>query len=112
MKKALLITALFISGCSSMSEMRNSPPAESFVSNKDAKSVSECILFGWQENSSRYGDVFIQPYRNGFTVYSPSNIELVDVFDFNGNTDIEYRHQSGIFSYRIDDRVSKIKNCI
>lgn len=112
MKKALLITALVISGCSSMSDMRNSPPASSFTSSKDAKSVSECILFGWQEKSSRYGDVFIQPNKNGYTVYSPSNIEIVDVLNVSGETKVEYRHQGGVFSYRIDDRVNKIKSCI
>ncbi|WP_261111004.1 hypothetical protein [Serratia entomophila] len=112
MKKALLIAALLISGCSSMSDMRNSPPASSFTSSKDAKSVSECILFGWQEKSSRYGDVFIQPYSNGYTVFSPSNIEIADILNLSGKTKIEYRHQSGVFSYRRDDRVNKIKGCI
>ncbi|MCC3248041.1 hypothetical protein [Serratia marcescens] len=112
MKKVLLITAILVSGCSSMSEMRSSPPAESFVSKKDAKSISECILFGYQESSFRYGDVYIQPYSNGYTILSPSNIEITDVFNVNGESKIEYRYQGMMMSHRINNRLNKIKHCL
>ncbi|OCA55132.1 hypothetical protein [Photorhabdus namnaonensis] len=113
-KKNILILCTFIlAGCSSIQDMRSRSPDQVYASTKQqTKDVAECILFGWQENSPRYGGVFIQPYGNGYTVYSNSQIEVVDVVDENDGVKVNFYHQGGLFSYRINDRIQKIKSCI
>ncbi|AXG42256.1 hypothetical protein GPY51_06055 [Photorhabdus laumondii subsp. laumondii] len=112
MKKTILIPLLILVGCSSIQDMRNREPNQVSVSTKQAKNVAECILFGWQENSPRYGGVFIQPYGNGYTVYSNSQLEVADVINDNNIVKVNFYHQSGLFSYRINTRIEKIENCI
>lgn len=113
MKKIIVILAVVgMVGCSSMAELRSGKPEATFYSNKNIDEVSECILSGWQENSVRYGDVFIQPYKGGKTVYTPNSTEVSDVVNVDGKTQISFYHQSGIFSYRINSRLDAIKRCI
>lgn len=108
----LLVCAVTLSGCSTMSDLRNSPPSEQYSSSKDVSSLSECILFGWQENSNRYGDVFLQPFSGGKTVLSQGSQEFADVTSSGKGSSVLFYHQSGLFKYRIDAREEAIKKCI
>ncbi|MBD2800742.1 membrane lipoprotein lipid attachment site-containing protein [Xenorhabdus sp. M] len=113
MKKIIFTLCLLaMTGCSSIQDMRNRNPNQTFVSNKSVKNIAECILFEWQENTPRYGSVFIQPYSDGYTVYSESQLEVADIINENNRAKINFYHQGGLFDYRIDNRVKKIKLCI
>ncbi|XBS71162.1 hypothetical protein ABK905_09445 [Acerihabitans sp. KWT182] len=113
MKKiTLAVVVLSLVGCSSMSELRSQPPVKSFTSNHPINALSECILFGWQENSVRYGDVYIQPSKNGKTVYSQANIEMADIISNGNGSTVNFYHQSGLFKYRIDSRILAIEKCV
>lgn len=109
--KCLLLAVVVLSGCASINEMRAEPPYYTAVSEKNAKDTAECILFGWQNNSFRYGDVYIQPYNNGYTVYSSSSLEVADVVPKNNMTEIKFYHQGGLFKPRINDRINYINSC-
>lgn len=113
MKKAFLALSLLImAGCSSMQDLRNEPASNTFQSRKKIDAVSECILVGWQEESQKYGSVFIQPYDGGKTVFTQSQLEMVDLISEGGITKIEFRHQGGLFAYRINSRIKVIEHCI
>ncbi|MDH2898051.1 hypothetical protein [Rahnella variigena] len=109
---ATLLLALGLAGCASISEMRRGEPAFSASTSKSSQQVSRCILSGWQEKSARYGDVYLQPLGEGFSVLSAGNVEVADITPIASGTDIKFYHKSGIFSYRTDARVDVIKHCI
>lgn len=109
----LIIVAMILIGCSSMSELRQEKPEATFSSTKDIDKISECILFGWQEKSSRFGDVFMQPYKQGKTVYTIGSIEIVDIIKSdNEQIKLSFYHQGGLFRSRINARIDVIKTCI
>jgi len=108
----ILALALGLAGCASVSEMRQDKPAFSVSTNKSPQQVSQCVLSGWQEKSARYGDVYLQPFGEGFSVLSAGNVEVADITPLAPGTDIKFYHKSGIFSYRTDARVDVIKQCI
>lgn len=113
MKKALVaFSLLIIAGCSSMQDLRKEPASNSYQSKKQIDAVSECILGGWQEESQKYGSVFIQPYNGGKTVFTQSQLEMVDLISDGRITKIEFRHQGGLFAYRINSRIKVIERCI
>lgn len=113
MKKSLLALSLLImAGCSSMQDLRKEPASNTFQSKKQIDAVAECILAGWQEESQKYGSVFIQPYNGGKTVFTQSQLEMVDLISDGVITKIEFRHQGGLFAYRINSRIKVIERCI
>lgn len=110
-KLLIAVLALGLAGCASVSEMRKGEPAFSASTSKSPQQVSKCILSGWQEKSARYGDVYLQPLGEGFSVLSAGNVEVADITPIASGTDIKFYHKSGIFSYRTDARVDVIKHC-
>lgn len=112
LKKSLLMLVVLMSGCSSMQELRKEQASNSYQSNKPIDAVAECILSGWQEQSQKYGSVFIQPYEGGKTVFTQSQLEIVDLKSVGELTKIEFRHQGGLFAYRVNSRTKVIERCI
>ncbi|HAT7505705.1 TPA: hypothetical protein JAV72_003432 [Citrobacter braakii] len=113
MKKILLaFSLLIIAGCSSMQDLRKEPASNSYQSKKKIDPVAECILVGWQEESQKYGGVFIQPFEGGKTVFTQSQLEMVDLISDGGITKVEFRHQGGLFAYRINNRIKVIERCL
>ncbi len=113
MKKTLFcLSLLIIAGCSGMHELRKEPASNSYQSKKKINAVADCILAGWQEESQKYGSVYIQPYDGGKTVFTQSQLEMVDLISGGGITKIEFRHQGGLFDYRINSRIKVIERCI
>ena len=113
MKKALLaLSLLSIAGCSSMQDLRKEPASNTFQSKKQIDAVAECILAGWQEESQKYGSVFIQPHDGGKTIFTQSQLEMADLKSVGEVTNIEFRHQGGLFNYRITSRIKAIESCI
>lgn len=113
-KATYLLAALVLTGCASVSEMRQSGPAKEYQTDKNAKSVSECILTGWQDNSSgmfNYGESFIQPYGDGYSVYSDGHNETADIQTVSGKTNIKFYHRGGLFDKRLNARTSVIDRC-
>lgn len=112
MKKVAVFGLLILSGCSSMQDLRKEPASNSYQSKKQIDVVAECILNGWQEQSQQYGGVFIQPYDGGKTVFTQSQLEIADLKPIGEVIKIEFRHQGGLFSYRINSRTKVIERCI
>ncbi len=116
MKKPVTFIALFLLvGCVNMQDLRKNEPAVTYTSNKSVANIANCILYGWQQKSIRYGNVFIQDNINldsGKTVYSETQSEMADVFTKNGITQINFYHQRALFFYRVDDRMDSIKKCL
>ncbi|WP_114192112.1 hypothetical protein [Edaphovirga cremea] len=113
MKKTLLVLILLgLAGCSSISELRTRGPDQTFESQKSAKAVSECILFGWQKMNIRYGVINIQPYGDGFTVFSAENIEVADITTTASGSSIKFYEQAGTLQYRTNLSTGVIKSCI
>ncbi|EIJ9085344.1 hypothetical protein I9Y19_005480 [Citrobacter freundii] len=112
MKKAVIWTLLLLSGCSSMQDLRSEAPSNSYKSSKQVDIIANCILTGWQQQSQKYGSVFIQPYENGKTVYTQSQLEMADINRDGELTTIEFRHQGGLFSYRLNSRTGVIEQCL
>jgi len=112
MKKIALCGLLILSGCSSMQDLRKEQASNSYQSNKQIDAVAECILSGWQEQSQKYGSVFIQPYEGGKTVFTQSQLEIADLKAAGGATKVEFRHQGGLFAYRVNSRTKVIERCI
>ncbi|KMJ43675.1 hypothetical protein ABLB69_14810 [Xenorhabdus khoisanae] len=112
MKKILLSMLLVLTGCSSIQDMRKRDADLEFSSNKTAKNIAECILFGWQEKSPMWGGVYIQPYGSGYTIYSDGQLEVTDIINKDNGTKINFYYQGGLFGSRAAHRVEKIKNCI
>ncbi|MDF7760799.1 hypothetical protein PU683_14860 [Kosakonia cowanii] len=113
MKKLLFALAIFgIAGCSSMQDLRKEPPSNTYQSKKQIDAVAECILTGWQEQSQKYGSVYIQPHDGGKTIFTQSQLEMADLKPEGEVTNIEFRHQGGLFNYRIDSRIKAIERCI
>ncbi|HHK9512101.1 TPA: hypothetical protein ACWLW2_003885 [Morganella morganii] len=113
MKKIITLLFIFIgTGCAGMAELRQRPADNKFQSDKSTQEVANCILYGWQEKSQTYGSVFIQPAKDGWSVYSAGQLELVDVTSTGDKTNISFYHQGGMFKYRIDNRINSITSCI
>lgn len=113
MKNILFALAILaIAGCSSMQDLRKEPPSNTYQSKKQIDVVAECILNGWQEQSQKYGSVFIQPHEGGKTIFTQSQLEMADLKSEGEVTNIEFRHQGGLFNYRIDSRIKAIERCI
>lgn len=108
----LILSSIFLSSCSSMSDMRAGAPAAEFISSKDADGIANCILSGWQEKSQTYGPVFIQDFEKGKSVYSQSQLELADIKKTGEATTILFYHQGGLFGYRVNSRLGVVKKCI
>ncbi|MDQ4328332.1 hypothetical protein [Klebsiella michiganensis] len=117
MKKIILTLSvasaiIFISGCKSLSDMRMNGAANSFVSNKSLNEVSECILSGWHEKRFLTGPmhVYIQPYKNGRTVYVDEYTWVADITpEADGHTGIKYYTQSNGRNQEMQD---VIRACI
>ena len=108
----IIIGACILTGCKSPSEVRQSGPEEIFHSNKNVNDVSECILSGWQEKSFLTGPVpvYIQPYKNGKTVYIDVYTWVADVIpDQDGKSKVIYFSQN---ARRSAEMKSVIKSCI
>lgn len=112
LKKSLMILVVLMSGCSSLQDLRKEQASNSYQSKKQIDTVAECILSGWQEQSQKYGSVFIQPYEGGKTVFTQSQLEVVDMKHVGDINKIEFRHQGGLFSYRVNSRTKVIERCI
>lgn len=116
MKKLLVSIAIItLSGCVNMQELREKKPDYTTSSTKSTDVVSNCILNEWQKNVFRYGNIFIQDYvslKNGKSIYSESQSEIVDVYTDNNVTHINFYHQSALFGYRVDERLNGIKRCL
>lgn len=113
MKKIAYVgLVLLLSGCSSMQDLREAAPNNEFTSNKSIDDVSNCIMNSWQMQSQRYGSVFIQQYGTGKTVYTQSQLEMVDVTRPSNVTNIKFYHQGGLLGYRVNSRLESIKQCL
>lgn len=113
MRKLMIsLVALGLVGCSSMADLRAGKPDAEFTSKKRSESVAECILFGWQKNSVRYGDVYMQPFENGKTVFTQISVEVADIVESNSITNVKFYYQGGLFAYRVNSRIDVIKQCI
>lgn len=116
MKYSLIfLSAFFLSGCANMEELRSKNPDLHFSSHKSVQAVSACILSNWQSSVFRYGNVFIQDgvhNEGGKTIYSESQSEMVDVLNSGEMTRVNFYHQSGLFTYRVNERVDGINKCL
>lgn len=116
MKNIILLSITFsILGCSSVSDFKSNGPQEVFVSNKDAATLSQCVLLGWQNNNVGlfwYGQSYIQPLGDGYSVYSDGNAEIADFKPKNGVTEISYYYHTSAFQRRIDARKNAVKDCL
>lgn len=113
--RLIFLSVLFVSGCANMEELRNKNPDLHFSSQKSVQDVSACILSNWQSSVFRYGNVFIQDgvhHEGGKTIYSESQSEMVDVLNEGEMRRINFYHQSGLFAYRVNERVDGIKKCL
>ena len=111
MKKMLLALTMFgLVGCHTMADLRAQKPEASFTSNKTVDEISQCVLFGWQEMTTRYGDVTIQPYHSGKTVMV-GIIEFADITNNGKISEVKYYYQTDLFQSRIDSRLDVIKRC-
>ncbi|WNN49883.1 hypothetical protein RIN58_07225 [Siccibacter colletis] len=82
MKKVYLTSLIILlTGCKSLSDIRNEQPNNVFSSAKGVDEVAECILYGWQSKSYIDGPMkaYIQPLPNGKTVYTDNFIEVADI---------------------------------
>lgn len=110
---ALAITVL--SGCASISEMRAKPPEQYFHSGKTVDALSECILFGWQNQSlaGAHYDANLQPRPGGGkSVVAQGQVEFVDVFPASDGAEIRLYVQPGTMSWRVNRRTDAIRSCL
>ncbi|HBW1046629.1 TPA: hypothetical protein MEF11_000271 [Klebsiella pneumoniae] len=94
----VISSILLLSACKSLSDMRTEGAKSTFSSNKNVQDVSECILYGWQEKRFLTGPMhaYIQPHKNGKTVYVDEYIWVADVFPGvnEGRSEVKYYTQS------------------
>lgn len=111
----LPLIALALTGCATVSEMKAAGPSVTFESKKDVALLSQCVLLGWQDNvtaTTWYGQSYLQPLGNGYSVYSDGSVEIADFVRNNSGTEIKFYHRSGVFQSRLDARILAIKNCL
>ncbi|NYA43150.1 hypothetical protein HZI31_07515 [Serratia fonticola] len=113
-KTAFIIFSLFaITGCSSLNDVREKTPVGTFSTKKNLDKVSECVLFGWQNQKYMIGGsipTFIQPLLNGKTVYTEDNTYVADfISSDNKLTEIKFYSQAPYLRDRMRD---VIKSCI
>ncbi|EIU4985014.1 hypothetical protein QYP08_32260 [Pseudomonas aeruginosa] len=116
MKKLIGLSALVVlAACSSMSELREGVPFQSFTTNKAPEQTAECILFAWQNQSLagvRY-DVMLQPAPGGGrTVVSQGQTEFADVVPVSNGSRVSVYFQSGIMDWRKSSRVEAARSCL
>ncbi|NII07268.1 hypothetical protein [Luteibacter anthropi] len=101
-----------LSGCSTISEIRQKPAYATFQATKAAKQVAECVRDGWQEQS--FGGpsmVMIQEGNGRLTVISPAGGPPLEIVDITENTASLY-FSGGIFESRKKRRAEVLKQCI
>ncbi|WP_140921008.1 hypothetical protein [Limnobaculum xujianqingii] len=114
MKKILLaVVVIVLAGCaSSIREVRDGEPFKTYSSSKPSKTVAECVLTGWQENTMRYGNIAIQPYGDGYAVLSGNALELADIISKDSMTKVNFYYQTSLFDSRIKARTDVIEGCL
>lgn len=111
----ILLISFAIAGCATVSDFKAKGPQEVFTSSKDAATLSQCVLLGWQNNNSGlfwYGQSYIQPLNDGYSVYSDGSVEIADFNPKNGMTEINFYYHTLAFQRRIDARKNAIKDCL
>lgn len=115
MKKLIGLSALVVlAACSSMSELREGAPFQSFTTNKAPEQTAECILFAWQSQSLAgvHYDVMLQPAPGGGrTVVSQGQTEFADVVPASKGSRVSVYFQSGIMDWRKNSRVEAARSC-
>lgn len=113
MKRLFLLVAIttFLVGCATPNEIRSKGPDSQYHSLKDISEVSECILLGWQTKSyvAEPMKAFIQPLKNGKTVYTDDYIEIADLTTTENGVDIKFYSQG---RYHKGEMIDVIKSCI
>ncbi|MFP9227613.1 hypothetical protein [Pectobacterium cacticida] len=110
MKNLIIILCIILAGCKTLGDVRQNKPSLVFESNKTVNSVSECILYGWENEKDILGvpfGVFIQPFPNGKTVYVNSNIAVADVINDEGE-----RTLIKLYLPKYDIWLPTVKGCI
>lgn len=111
---ALAVVAL--AGCaSSPSELRGEGPKASFSSAKPVDEVSQCILFGWQNQSlaGAHYDAYLQPAQNGGkTVITQGQIEMADISSTGKATRVDFYIQGGMMDWRKNRRIDALRQCL
>lgn len=96
MKTAVMavLAVVVLSGCAgSMEERRAEGAKAEFVSSKTVDSVSQCVLFNWQEYKWYGQPISVQMLPNklgGSTVAAGQNDFFVDVATVNNETKVSY----------------------
>lgn len=114
----LIVGALavaLLAGCASMSERRAGGPWKTFNSKKDATTVAECVLYGWQNQSiaGAHYDVFVQPLPDsGKTVVSAGQIEFADFKNSPNGSRVELYFTSGLMDWRKNRRAEVVNKCL
>ncbi|CNC67656.1 hypothetical protein B7R74_02425 [Yersinia pseudotuberculosis] len=116
MKQIIIsLVVLVLAGCSSISEMRERGPHLEFKSKKEAQVLATCITMEWQKFRVVGGgatDVSMSLLPNGFSVFTPNQTEVADVHNIDNGSTVNFFVQTGLFDWRINQRVDGIKKCI
>lgn len=116
MKQIIIsLVVLVLAGCSSISEMRERGPHSEFKSKKEAQVFATCITMEWQKFKVVGGgatDVSMSLLPNGFSVFTPNQTEVADVHNIDNGSTVNFFVQTGLFDWRINQRVDGIKKCI
>ena len=91
----VLLSAAWLSGCSSVSETRANPPVLQLSSSHKASDVAECIRDGWQGTTVLGAGIggILQSSGDRYTILAPdaqSPLHLVDVFPNKSGSSIRY----------------------
>lgn len=113
MKPVGSVALVVLAGCSSMAELRQSEPIAKYYSESPPQAVTECILFAWQ--GQKFGgqqwDAFMQPFQGGYTVFTPGQLEVVDVITSGHGSEVKFYAQGGMMQWRINKRTDAISVC-
>ncbi|WP_110951382.1 hypothetical protein [Pseudomonas bohemica] len=113
---AVLIASVLLAACaSSMQEMKDRGPVESFSTTKASQGVGECILFAWQNQAIAgvHDAVVIQPRQGGGqSVVNDSLREVADVYKSGETTKVDFFTNGGGRSWVSEKRLTALRTCL
>ena len=111
-----LVCVLSLTACAkSMLEVRASGPLKSYVTDKPAAKVGECILFAWQNQSiaGSHEPILYQPRRGGGQSVLEEWLRVfADVYQAGDKTQVDFFTNGGGTTWVTDRRESTLKTCL
>ncbi|VVO23450.1 hypothetical protein [Pseudomonas fluorescens] len=114
MKRVVWVLTLAMSGCATVSDIRQTPPTMSVISGKNPQDYAQCVV---DKLASSRGALQIEPVKEGVRVIVPQKLSsgpaaIFDIDERSGGSSIKLYERMGHMPLRPADVGNAANECI